>query len=63
MKSIFQVACLIAAPDEREMHTPWVVIETYWTSDGPRTRFCNGRWNTQEEAEAERALRMKGPTP
>lgn len=30
---------------------PWFIVETYLTSDGPRTRICDGKWATRAEAE------------
>lgn len=33
------------------------ILETTVTSDGPRTRVCDGRWGTQDEAEAELKVR------
>jgi hypothetical protein len=36
---------------------PFFIMETYLTLDGPRTRICSGRWDTQEQADA--ALKEK----
>lgn len=30
--------------------TPYKIAETIMTSDGPRTRFCDGAWSTEENA-------------
>lgn len=32
---------------------PWRIAETLITSDGLRTRFCDGTWATEEEARKE----------
>ena len=29
------------------------LVETYHTSEGPRTRVCSGRWKTLKEAQEE----------
>lgn len=46
---ILQVAYLQstteAMPSKR-----WFLVETNWTVDGPRTRICDGRYETEEEA-------------
>ena len=47
--SVFQV-CQVE-PRLKHM-TQWLIIETVWTSEGPRSRVCHGRWNTPEEAYA-----------
>lgn len=40
-----------------ETSRPWRIIETTWTSDGPRTRVCDGAY--ADEVEATSALRTK----
>jgi hypothetical protein len=40
-----------------EMHAPfavrrWFLCEVTFTTDGPRTRVCDGRYESREEAEA-----------
>jgi hypothetical protein len=30
---------------------PYRIIETYLTSEGPRTRVCSGAFSTQEDAQ------------
>jgi len=35
------------------------LIETYNTSDGPRSRLCDGLWYTKEEAAVEKLKREK----
>lgn len=32
---------------------PYRLVETYISTDGPRTRVCSGSWETQEEVEKE----------
>jgi len=39
---------------------PYRLIETYWTSEGIRTRVCSGVYGTFAEAKAERDMRMQG---
>lgn len=57
-KTILQVAELVAKPEWDKRPGRWFLTETVFTSDGPRTRICDGRWLTQEEAEAERDRRL-----
>lgn len=38
---------------------PFRIIETYQTSDGPRTRVCDGHWPTYNEAWEELEKRVK----
>lgn len=57
-KSFFQIAQLVAGPPgDPAWLRPWFICETVITSDGPRTRICNGRWRTEEQAQ--RALKEK----
>ena len=35
-----------------ETSTPYRIMETYWSSDGPRSRIASGAFETQEQAEA-----------
>lgn len=51
-KPLFQLAQLVAGPPGADLSRPWFICETVLTSDGPRTRICNGRWKTREEAHA-----------
>jgi hypothetical protein len=55
MKKILQVAVLVDGPeDDSAMNKlPWFLLETTFTTDGLRTRICNGRWGSREEALAE----------
>lgn len=32
---------------------PWRLLETYLTSEGPRSRIVSGTWATEEEAREE----------
>lgn len=50
-KSMFQLAQLVSGPGHETK--PWFIIETNYTSDGPRTRMCGGRWATRVAAQAE----------
>lgn len=34
-----------------ESPRPYRIIETYMTSEGPRTRVCSGAFSTQEDAQ------------
>jgi hypothetical protein len=55
---IYAVAKCVSCPDSSiVLNKPFFILETYLTLDGPRTRMCNGRWGTQEQAEA--ALKEK----
>ena len=58
-KSIFQVGELVAGPEGWMATNPqrFFILETVFTSDGPRTRMCEGRYRTREQAEE--ALRAK----
>lgn len=47
MESTFKLIKEVYPPTNR----PYRVIETYLTSDGYRSRICNGVFETQEEAE------------
>lgn len=49
----YQIAQIVAGENCLEAKKPWFVIETNLTSDGPRTRICDGRWGTKEEAFAD----------
>lgn len=48
--TLFQVAFMTAGPFGRDASHPWFICETVLTSDGPRTRICNGRYKTEAEA-------------
>lgn len=51
MKPIFQIAKCVAGPNTDDWQSrPWFITETNFTSDGPRTRICEGRWATEQEA-------------
>lgn len=43
---IFNIAEQVSPPTRR----PFFIVETNFTSDGPRSRICSGRWATQDEA-------------
>lgn len=58
MKPIYQIAMLVKAPDGADISKPYFVAETTWTLDGPRTRICDGRWATDEQARD--ALKERG---
>lgn len=49
--------CVACSKSDVSLLKPFFILETNLTIDGPRTRVCNGRWATQEEAEA--ALKEK----
>ncbi len=36
------------------------LVETYTTSDGFRSRLCDGLWRTKDEARVEMEKRIKG---
>lgn len=36
---------------EGDLHRPWFIIERVATSDGVRTRVCDGFWATKREAQ------------
>lgn len=42
---------------------PYVIIETIVTSDGVRSRICNGRWANYDEAWEEKQKKELGPEP
>lgn len=44
--NFFQLMQQIFPPTNR----PWRIVETFTTSDGIRSRVCDGTWQTQEEA-------------
>lgn len=55
---IYTIARCISCPDQSvSLQHPFFIMETYLTLDGPRTRICSGRWDTQEQADA--ALKEK----
>ena len=58
MKPIFQIAKLVSGLSVH-MRRPWFIMETRLTSDGPRTRICDGRWETEEEAQTLLAQKEK----
>lgn len=47
---LIQVVCLVGASNQR----PYRLIETYTTSEGPRTRVCSGAYRTFDEADHRR---------
>lgn len=60
MKPIFQLANIVSLrPDGSEEPKPWLVLETRITSDGMRTRICDGRYKTRQGAEATIDLKEK----
>jgi hypothetical protein len=50
----------IAKQYEPVSPTPWLLLELTFTTDGPRTRVCDGRYASREEAEAARTTRLEG---
>lgn len=54
----FHTAYLESSPENLQSKR-WFIIETYWTSDGPRTRVCDGRYETLLEAEEARLKRQE----
>jgi hypothetical protein len=59
-KPFFQLAKLVDGTPDRK---PWFIIETHITSDGPRTRVCDGRWPNDAEAAHEMRKRQAGWSP
>lgn len=58
---IYSVAEVISCPDPAvKLRNRFFILETYLTLDGPRTRICAGRWDTQEQAEAALKEKMDG---
>jgi hypothetical protein len=55
MKLKLEVAQLVSIWSSK----PFFLVETNITSDGPRTRVCDGRWATQDEAHGELIKRMQ----
>lgn len=49
-KSLLQIAELVAGPPGEDISKPWFIVETFMSIDGPRTRICDGRWETEEQA-------------
>lgn len=49
----FKIACCV----DLRVDKPWFILETVQTSDGPRTRVCDGFYLTRAAAEEE--LRVK----
>lgn len=47
----------------KQEHPPvkdcYTIVETVWTSDGPRSRLCSGRWPTMQEAMEARDSKLK----
>lgn len=56
MRAIHAVLAIARIEDERN-NKPFLLIEVYLTTDGMRTRVCNGRWGTLEEAKEEKKRR------
>lgn len=55
---IYTVAKCVSCPDSSiVLNKPFFILETYLSLDGPRTRMCNGRWDTLAQANA--ALKEK----
>lgn len=50
-KGFINIAQIVEAPRGIDLREPWFMVETYYTSDGPRTRICNGRWATLQQAQ------------
>lgn len=60
----YQLAQLVAGPPGEPSIGQWFITEVTITSDGYRTRICDGRWPTRERAQAELDYRSgKGATP
>ena len=60
MKPLFQLAHIVSMrPDGSEEPKPWFVLETRITSDGMRTRICDGRYKTRQGAAASMELKEK----
>lgn len=38
---------------------PYMLVETFLSCEGMRTRVCAGRWGSLEEAQAERDKKME----
>lgn len=57
---IYNLAKLIAAPLGADISKPYFVCETTWTLDGPRTRTCDGRWASAQQARD--AMKERGIT-
>lgn len=49
--AMFRIACDTSPPTPGLK--PWFIIETTFTSDGPRTRVCDTRFDHRFEAEAD----------
>lgn len=43
-------ACEIAKLERSGIHKPYFIIERYATSDGVKTRVCEGFWDSYREA-------------
>jgi len=50
MKPLIQVMKIVS----HEVPRPFRLVETYFTSEGLRTRICSGCWATLGEAEFQR---------
>lgn len=55
MNNIFHVSEQIQPPGSAK---PFFIVETVFTSDGPRSRVCDGRWATLEEVSKELANKL-----
>jgi hypothetical protein len=55
MKYAIQIAEMVSPYSAK----PFFLVETNDTSDGPRSRVCDGRWATQDEAHGELIKRMQ----
>jgi len=59
-RPIIQVAELVGVGMQTGAYErPYFLIETMLTSDGPRSRVCDGRWETYLGADAERKRRIE----
>lgn len=50
---LLQLAQLTDGPPSEASRGKWFIVETYLSTNGPRTRLCDGRFNTRAEAQAE----------
>lgn len=56
----YQVAKIVSPADEPEQSRPYFLVETIYTSDGPRSRICSGRYTREEHALRVAEERSKG---
>lgn len=50
-QGFIQICQMVGAPRPADLVKPWFLVETYFTSEGMRTRVCSGRWATMAEAQ------------